>query len=666
MLLTLLVLPSVSSAQGPKRDPDNNNTVNPASTIHKLLKTLDRVGAAHEGVATELARLRASFGIVFVPGILGSTLESASKGKLWGFGIPAHGAQDALRLDPALIDETAPSDVTTGLALSLGPVPLYGEAIRLLRQSAGKLGIPDKRVVACGYDWRRDIRWGARELDKCITTNEDLRDATALIIVAHSMGGLVTWKWHQDYARDGWSGDKRVIALAVLGSPLEGSCEMLRMIQVGYVQPTTNTMYRDDQYWKRWWSKIEEMKDRFVNLVTSQFSQDLRPVILTWPGAFELMPRPARTITGDDDHLCARLPEDPGDPDNPRVLAPFDRRFWNSPLGEDLLGRYTPPQDFDAVLNKAADFRMHFSATTLSTLTYLFVTKVWVTPTMTRLTGDYRLAAGDWNNKDGDGRVPTSSAQPGEVVAAQTEYVYSVHGNLPEDEVFHDKFFGDRLPRVLAGYVASNILQMFGSHDEFLKAYAAGGGLLVNPEDFRVSFERVKSPYIIYPLTREAVTSADDFNLALCDGRIACASKYKNATLAAARARTNTAKAAAFTAVIIKSPRGSPDETRALARRGLAMASDMNWAAAINDLREAVPRLEHMRAAAGGREKPNERDLRVNATAMLARALAIRGYCDEAREPMRKAAKEGQPHAMRDLGASCYDHGTGKYVVLNR
>ena len=157
VLFALLVLPSVSSAQGPTRDLVNNNTLNHGSTIRDLLATLDKVGADHEGVATELARLRASFGIVFVPGILGSTLESASRGKLWGFGIPD---QDALRLDPALIDETAPSDVTTGLALSLGPVDLYREAFRLLRQSAGKLGIPDKRVVACGYDWRRDIRLG--------------------------------------------------------------------------------------------------------------------------------------------------------------------------------------------------------------------------------------------------------------------------------------------------------------------------------------------------------------------------------------------------------------------------------------------------------------------------------------------------------------------------
>jgi hypothetical protein len=114
------------------------------------------------------------------------------------------------------------------------------------------------------------------------------------------------------------------------------------------------------------------------------------------------------------------------------------------------------------------------------------------------------------------------------------------------------------------------------------------------------------------------------------------------------------------------SPKGSREETFALAQRGLAMARSQNWAATIDDLREAAPRLEQMGTAAGGSEAQNARDLRVNATTMLARALVIRGYCDAAREPMRKAAQEGQPFAMRDLRAPCYDRSTGKYVALNR
>lgn len=659
VVIAFTFFPSVSAAQ-PTRDLVNNNVLNQGSTILDLLRTLDQVGAEHAAVADELKRLRASFGIVFVPGILGSTLESKSKGKLWGFGIPS---AEALRLDDSLVDEEQPSDVTAALALDLGPIGLYRESIRLIRESAGKLGIPQERVVACGYDWRRDIRWGARELNQCIASNEQLRDVTALVVIAHSMGGVVAWQWHQTYTRDGWLGDKRIVALAILGSPLDGSCEMLRMVQAGYVQPTVNTKLREDQVWKRWWSKIGSMKDRFVNAITGALSQDLRPVILTWPGAFELMPRAALTIN-DDAHLCARVPVDAADPDNRLPLTHFDLRFWSSPIGVDLLSPYTAPPNLAAVLDKAAKFREGFTAATLGSPTYVFATFVWVTPVLVPLTGEYRLAAADWYPKDGDGRVPLISARPDSVNAAETFFIYSVHGNLPEDEMFHAQFFGQRLPRVLNGYVAAEILRRFGANEGFLKVYLARGGLLVNPQDFRAAFERLAAPEMIYPLTREAWNSAIEFNRVLCDGLTTCDSNYQRAVLAASRARTETAKAAVFTAVISVAAPGSWEHTLALAQRGLAMARSLNWSAAIADLREAVPRLEQMRAAAGAKEPQNVRDLRVNSTAMLARSLVIRGYCNEAKEPMKKAALERNSFAMLDLKAPCYDRETGKYVSL--
>jgi hypothetical protein len=224
VVLIVFACPGVLAAQ-PKRDIINNNTLNHGSTIRDLLQTLDKVATEHSGVSDELKRLRGTFGIVFVPGILGSTLDSKSKGNLWGSGIPK---PDDLRLDPSLVNEKERSDVTTGLALSLAGVSLYDIAFQKIRASAATLGIPAERIAACGYDWRRDIRWGADELNECIATHPNLRDVTALIIIAHSMGGVVTWQWHATHASDGWTHGKRIVAVAALGSPLEGSCEMLR------------------------------------------------------------------------------------------------------------------------------------------------------------------------------------------------------------------------------------------------------------------------------------------------------------------------------------------------------------------------------------------------------------------------------------------------------
>ncbi len=60
------------------------------------------------------------------------------------------------------------------------------------RQRGARRHRAPNRVVACGYDWRRDIRAGARDLKRCIETAPELKGIEALIVIAHSMGGLVT------------------------------------------------------------------------------------------------------------------------------------------------------------------------------------------------------------------------------------------------------------------------------------------------------------------------------------------------------------------------------------------------------------------------------------------------------------------------------------------
>jgi hypothetical protein len=656
-IVTLLLLAAVAPAAAQTTDWLNKNTLNHGSTIKELLRVVERVGRDDAAVGDELARLRRSFGIVFVPGILGSTLESKSKGKLWGFGLPN---ADQLRLEQDLIDETKESDVTTALAESLGPVSLYAAAIARIRDSAAKAGIPRERVVACSYDWRRDIRWGARELDACIRSAPGLRDASALVVVAHSMGGVVTWQWHQAYAPDGRVAGKRLVALAVLGSPLAGSCEMLRMVETGYVQPLVNDTLQNDEWIKGYWSKITGMKDRLVNEITAAFSQSLRPVILTWPGAVELTPPPGGTI---DDAACVRVPLVPDDATNRDALSYYAFEFWTAPIGADLLSNVPAPATTGAVLEKAKEFRETFTARTVATPTYLFASHVWRTPNLAGLTGDFRRSNQPWMDEQGDGRVPFLSAFPPTIAAANVTRIYSVHGNLPEDDVFHDDFFGDRLPRILDAYVATGVLKLMVADPARQQAFIANGGTLANPEDFHAAFERQNAREIIYMLTREAYDTAIDFNSALCELPHLCLD-YKKARVAAGAAKTESAKAAVYTGVLQTEPGGSPEATFAQAQRGLAMARAYNWTAAIADLRPAVPALEGITASYGAKVPNDIRRLRVNATAMLGRAYVIRGYCDEARAPLKAAAQAGHPRAADDLKAPCYDRQTGKIVSL--
>src|SRR5207244_6194499 len=104
---------------------------------------------------------------------------------------------------------------------------------QLLDEIAGIAG-DEGEVIEFAYDWRHDIDQIAGWLDK--TLREKWRDkirGARLTIVAHSMGGVVAWVWkNRYYHRD--EKDFELSRLVLLGSPLQGSCDMLRMLLEGY------------------------------------------------------------------------------------------------------------------------------------------------------------------------------------------------------------------------------------------------------------------------------------------------------------------------------------------------------------------------------------------------------------------------------------------------
>jgi hypothetical protein len=212
-------------------------------------------------------------------------------------------------------------------------------------------------------------------------------------------------------------------------------------------------------------------------------------------------------------------------------------------------------------------------------------------------------------------------------------------------------------------YIATEILKHLKADQARQRAFVAKGGTLVNPQDFYVAFERQNQRDMIYPLTKEAWQTAVDFNRKLCDVTGNCLD-YNNAKIVAAKAKTEAAKSAPFSALTITSESGSREETFARAQRGLAMARSYNWAAAIADLRDAVPALEAIQRSYGTKEPTNIRDLRVNSTAMLGRSLVIRGFCEEAKSPLVKAAKEKNKYAVSDRQSPCYDRDSGKVMSL--
>ncbi len=281
-------------------------------------------------------------------------------------------------------------------------------------------------------------------------------------------------------------------------------------------------------------------------------------------------------------------------------------------------------------------------------------------------TDNYRLAKKDWIPEAGDGRVPFLAACPQGVDAAEVRPLYSVHGNLPEDEFFHSAFFGERLPRVLDAWIATQVIVRASDDKAFLRDYIADKGPFANPSDFYTAYEpdRVAKKHR-YEITTESRDRATEFNDALCQAGADCPN-YGGAKTLAKTTITNAGQATIYSASLRSGELSDDDELFLIAQRGLAMARDRNWSAAISDLHVAADGLEKRRQRIGGREADNEKKLRVAVNANLGRALAIRGSCADAKGPLQIGASGGNELAARRLREPCYDRESGMIVKLTR
>lgn len=165
--------------------------------------------------------------VVVIPGIGGSNLRGAGGGLVWGHDVRST-AVAAFRPEPLAIDKTV---VPSGLLRVDGVFPWsavasYGRLTGLIKQFlglresdvsvAGPGGVVDRSasVVEFPYDFRQSMERSAERLSDVI---EAVRGDRRVIVVAHSMGGLVArWWW-------GVLGGHRVCEeLITVGTPHRG------------------------------------------------------------------------------------------------------------------------------------------------------------------------------------------------------------------------------------------------------------------------------------------------------------------------------------------------------------------------------------------------------------------------------------------------------------
>jgi pimeloyl-ACP methyl ester carboxylesterase len=191
--------------------------------------------------------------IIFLPGIMGSTLVDEKGDVVWGMSISLLARQLLLR--NALSRIALPRDLkddgirASGLLALPVSLPLltsiepYSRLMIRLQASATK----PSAVLAFPYDWRRSIveaasalsdvaekhllRWTA-EWEALPAEDREGMEAPRLTLVAHSMGGLVA-RWFAEVG----GGREIVRQIITLGTPFAGSLKVVRALATGEYLP---------------------------------------------------------------------------------------------------------------------------------------------------------------------------------------------------------------------------------------------------------------------------------------------------------------------------------------------------------------------------------------------------------------------------------------------
>ena len=219
---------------------------------------------------------------IFVPGVMGSrltkTLPNGKKELIWGRADGVFSAPNRfLQYDET--DQVAAEPLEDYYVLNKA-FDVYGKAVAklaFLDLSAGD------SVRKFGYDWRQPNAWSAKKFGAWMCDNKAEFATRPLVIIAHSMGGLVVKSWLKDiYETSGCSP----------GDTFAGWAKIKRIMFVGtphYGAPKAITAFADS------YSLFVDRDDTTLNAILGRadavtFSRSLNAFGATFPSAYELLP----------------------------------------------------------------------------------------------------------------------------------------------------------------------------------------------------------------------------------------------------------------------------------------------------------------------------------------------------------------------------------------
>ncbi|MBL7019236.1 MAG: hypothetical protein ISR86_01725 [Nitrospinaceae bacterium] len=310
----------------------------------------------------------------------------------------------------------------------------------------------DVPLLPFGYDWRQPIEGSARDLDEKIKNawRDELADRE-LVLIAHSMGGLVvTWWYHKFYLPNKSSYPFNVLRQTIfLGTPHSGSPALLATLIEGYHRET-------EPGW-------------IAAGIDDHIFKNLNKDVITFPSVFELLPGATdRVKIQKPSGLSGPLPKwNKVDHFNYKKWADFDwleisrrlngipdrprgdpNQIKNDPVKKEALKQYLEfyEKKIGPLLAHGRDFQRALAKLPLIDSALYFYTESQKTPTSIKVIPSGRLTERTYKTEikkvefSGDGSVPTEVAQNSgkevtsfEIWSYNTIQTVKPHGELLAD-----------------------------------------------------------------------------------------------------------------------------------------------------------------------------------------------------------------------------------------
>lgn len=179
--------------------------------------------------------------VIFIPGWKGTELlDSETGNRVWVSAAEAVRNRSTLTLnnpDAGFYNKQTliPNGILKGVSVipDYLEVDAYGATIKALESACGA----SCKVKPLPYDWRLDLIEPIRLLDKAV--NAEISAGNEVILVAHSMGGLIA-AYYLRYgavdlldASENWSGAKLVKGVVFAGVPFRGALTIFNDMQNG-------------------------------------------------------------------------------------------------------------------------------------------------------------------------------------------------------------------------------------------------------------------------------------------------------------------------------------------------------------------------------------------------------------------------------------------------